>query len=447
MGFRFRRTLQIVPGLRLNLSRSTISLEYNLQDDQTRAYQEFSNAFRELVKSRRVWRIPAKIGQSDWKRHAGASTTIERNPISLSVSTPNLINSNLEFMCVPLGTKNLYFTPDAILLVAGNSVAALRYDDLEIGCEPTRFIENEQLPGDAEVVGESWIYVNKDGTADRRFGNNKKLPIYLYGEIYLKSDGGLNERIHCSRLNAAKEFVACAVAMRHTNSALVKVGGASAHSFPTEDLARREELDPTLAFAKESEKARTLTLEHGEFWGYLLTEELLKSKLRVLKTECDEFEKTLLLIPKKRFGSPDFISWLNGKMQELASAVEKMAKNVNEDLPASLGKTEVSGDAIQILRAVNSLFGGFQTFLAFELDVCAAEPPLKLKVFETTFRGITLSLIGSVERFTDEWGRALEGLRAGSHEFQATFKLPSLPQLQRATEEMKKIGEHPALYT
>jgi hypothetical protein len=81
------------------------------------------------------------------------------------------------------------------------------------------------------------------------------------------------------------------------------------------------------------------------------------------------------------------------------------------------------------------------------LDICAAEPPVKLKVFETTFRGITLSLIGSVERFTDEWGRAVEGLRGGSHEFQATFKLPSLPQLQRATEEMKKVGEHPALYT
>jgi hypothetical protein len=41
---------------------------------------------------------------------------------------------------------------------------------------------------------------------DRRFGNNRKLPICLYAEIDLKSSSGLNDRINCSRSNGAEEF-------------------------------------------------------------------------------------------------------------------------------------------------------------------------------------------------------------------------------------------------
>jgi len=448
----------------LDQYRLTISLEYSLQDDQTRAFDKLTNAFHELMKSRRVWRIPVQFGQADWKRHAGASTTIERNLVSLNVGTPKLIRSNLKFLCLPLGDKSLYFAPDAILIVAGNSVAALRYDDLEIGCEPTRFIENEKLAGDAQVVGESWQYVNKNGTPDRRFGNNRKLPICLYAEIDFKSISGLNEKLHCSRLDAAKEFVARAVAMRHTNTVPVKpTSGTSTHSAqpiadPLKDPTSGQNLrgapeissdrhlgaalSPAIAYANESEKARTLIFEHEEFWAYLLAEELLKSKLRMLKSEYDEFEKTLLSMPSRRFNGPDFMTWLVGKTQELAPVVEKIGKCVNEELPASLGKTGVSGDAIQILDAVNSLFSYCRVFLAFELDICAADPPVKFKVFETAFRGITLSLVAAVERFVDEWGRAIEDLRRGSHEFVVTVKL-NFPQIDKAAAEFGNVGQHP----
>jgi Protein of unknown function (DUF4236) len=83
--------------------RLTISLDYSLQDDQTGAFERLANAFHTLMKSRRVWRIPVQFAETDWKRHAGASTTSERNPISLRVGTPKLIKSNLAFLCLPLG--------------------------------------------------------------------------------------------------------------------------------------------------------------------------------------------------------------------------------------------------------------------------------------------------------------------------------------------------------
>ena len=56
----------------------------------------------------------------------------------------------------------------------------------------TRFIESEKSSCDASVVGSTWKYVNKSGGPDKRFKDNRELPICLYGEIELKSASGLN---------------------------------------------------------------------------------------------------------------------------------------------------------------------------------------------------------------------------------------------------------------
>src|SRR5438105_9455287 len=102
-----------------------------------------------------------------------------------------------------LGKETIYFAPDAVLIMAGNSVAALRYDDIEINAHSRNFIENEGAPKDARVIGETWQYVNKTGGPDRRFVNNQKLPVCLYAEIDLRSTSGLNERIQCSCVEPA----------------------------------------------------------------------------------------------------------------------------------------------------------------------------------------------------------------------------------------------------
>ena len=73
------------------------------------------------------------------------------------------------------------------------------YEQLRISVSETRFIEKEGVPSDAKVVGRTWQYVNKNGGPDRRFNNNRKLPIALYEEIHFASASGLNEVIQVSR--------------------------------------------------------------------------------------------------------------------------------------------------------------------------------------------------------------------------------------------------------
>jgi len=77
---------------------------------------------------------------------------------------------------------------------------------LQIAVGSTRFIENDSVPRDAEIVDRTWKYVNKSGGPDKRFKDNKELPVCRYEEITLSSNSGLNEVLQLSRCGGSREF-------------------------------------------------------------------------------------------------------------------------------------------------------------------------------------------------------------------------------------------------
>jgi hypothetical protein len=212
---------------------------------------------------------------------------------------------------------------------------------------------------------------------------------------------------------------------------------------PVEPARNAKGFDLTTTYAKESETARALVLEHGKLWEFLLVEELLRSKWQALKSECDQFDELLKSAPRKRFSGPEFMNWLSSEMDELVSTVAKIMTCVNQELKASLG--EVSGDAIKMLNTVNALFGHCRRFLIFELVLCAADIPSGFQGLKAAFRGISLTAVGFVEELRDEWSRNVEALRKGSHNFEVIVTFSAPPQLQKASEEMERIRKNPKL--
>ena len=69
-----------------------------------------------------------------------------------------------------------------------------------------RFIEKDRVPKDAVIVDHTWQFVNNDGTPDKRFNKNRKLPVCLYGKVCLKSESGLNIELQASSEEKAKRF-------------------------------------------------------------------------------------------------------------------------------------------------------------------------------------------------------------------------------------------------
>lgn len=187
--------------------RRTVVLMYNLDQDAEVGWQGLHNGFDWLASSQRVWHLEARGGATDRKRNAGASHLVRRTAIRPTKTDPPNIRTNIAVPSFPVGTQTLYLLPDRILVFQGSAVGAVGYDQLSLEIGTTRFIESEGVPGDAPVVGSTWQYVNKSGGPDRRFNNNRQLPILQYGEIHLASPTGLNEVIQVSNPKAPEYFV------------------------------------------------------------------------------------------------------------------------------------------------------------------------------------------------------------------------------------------------
>lgn len=82
----------------------------------------------------------------------------------------------------------------------------MSYKELQVLVSSTRFVEDGSVPRDAIVVDRTWRYVNKKGGPDRRFKDNRELPVCQYEEVALRSDTGLNELLQISRLGSAAGF-------------------------------------------------------------------------------------------------------------------------------------------------------------------------------------------------------------------------------------------------
>src|SRR4029453_11543759 len=76
----------------------------------------------------------------------------------------------------------------------------------QLDCATSRFIEDGSLPHDSVVVGYTWQFVRRDGGPDRRFNNNRELPIAAYGFLELTSATGLNIHIQVSSQTSAAAF-------------------------------------------------------------------------------------------------------------------------------------------------------------------------------------------------------------------------------------------------
>lgn len=188
--------------------RSTV-LYYDLEGDAEAAYKQVVEGFDGLMQCSSKWHIEAGGAVTNltaWKRNAGASHLVNKKPTSLRYELPPVIKSNVSPPALSVGRQVMYFMPDVVLVKDGSRVGAVDYCDLRIGWQDSRFIEEGSVPSDASIVGHTWKHPNKSGGPDRRFRDNRQIPICLYETIHFQSSSGVNELVEFSRTGRAMDF-------------------------------------------------------------------------------------------------------------------------------------------------------------------------------------------------------------------------------------------------
>ena len=172
-----------------------IELKYEFDEYSKEKYNALNNVIDIMKRNNKMWRVTSSFRNKNIKYSYGATNSIARNTIKILKGTPWYINSNIDIYYISDGYKKICLTPDRIIILNGFKV----FD--------SNYVESGIIPKDAKVIGYTWKYVNKKGGPDKRFKNNRKLPVCDYGGLKVNSYSDINFRMQFSNIDLTEELI------------------------------------------------------------------------------------------------------------------------------------------------------------------------------------------------------------------------------------------------
>ena len=185
--------------------RNKVKVQYEFDEYGGKEVVLIQNLISALQSNNALWQVNDVFHNQRTKTHAGASQSVSRFPIKVQVKKLAFLKTNAQCYFVKLKKEKLYILPDKMVVINGRKVGAFDLSDMDIVVSDKQFIENV-APKDAQILSYSWQYVNKNGTPDKRFNNNRQLPVCRYGTISFKTQQGFNTLIYCSNVERTVEF-------------------------------------------------------------------------------------------------------------------------------------------------------------------------------------------------------------------------------------------------
>jgi len=182
-----------------------IEVTYALDEDGQERHQALAHIVNNLAPPTKAWLVTEARSQ-DWKRGGGAATGVRRT--RMTVGTVKIVGhrANIQIPGLQGRSATIGFLPDAIYLKTREQTISADYSELAIECGTVSYVEDEGVPPDAKQIGETWQFVNRDGSRDRRFNNNRKLPVLEYGTITINADPDFTLELQVSTQEATQEF-------------------------------------------------------------------------------------------------------------------------------------------------------------------------------------------------------------------------------------------------
>ena len=184
-----------------------VTLEYSFDPEKEDEHTRRIDAWQLLADGKKEWQVLSEQFNNNRKVNAGAGRSLKRIACKIEKGHPYYIKTNVDTIQIILHNKErLIILPDKVFFVRRRKVGMIDYSDFRISVSSVRFVETDPIPKDAQVVGYTWQYVNKNGTPDQRFKNNKQIPLCLYGQVFLRSSSGLNVELQISNIQNTRDF-------------------------------------------------------------------------------------------------------------------------------------------------------------------------------------------------------------------------------------------------
>lgn len=168
-------------------------LNFELDDEADLEWKKITEIIYGMRTAKKLWLVESASYNANTKVNAGAYRNISRGDATVKLlkakrGTGLRVKTNCPTALIKSKKCKILFIPSGILIKKGSRYVAYSYEQINLFSSTTNFIENGTVARDAEVVRRTWQYVNRDGSPDRRYKNNKQLPVCLYGSLDIRGN-------------------------------------------------------------------------------------------------------------------------------------------------------------------------------------------------------------------------------------------------------------------
>jgi len=190
------------------IDTAIVDVDFDMTPACRERYADVVAGFRALTNASAIWDITSRADVDRQRTRSSASHEVTRRPVALGIAELPAVRS--EFPALRFGNANgeeIYIFPAvAIMGRPGASFAVVDMRTLSLEYQQSLFVERDTLPGDAELAHYTWEKVNKSGQPDRRFKDNREIPVMWYGTITLSTVNGLREAYLVSSKSVVETF-------------------------------------------------------------------------------------------------------------------------------------------------------------------------------------------------------------------------------------------------
>lgn len=186
-------------------------IKYDLDGNASLEWDKYTEIISMLTSSKKLWIVETAKFNSNTKYNAGASRDISRSAVTVKKIKPKRktgfrVKTDALSVLVKSRKCSLLFLPSDVIIKKGAKYVAYSYSQLDVYSSTTNFVEIDHVPRDAEIIRYTWQYVNKNGTADKRFNNNRQIPVCKYGLVHFMVGQELSIELHTSNKLMAENF-------------------------------------------------------------------------------------------------------------------------------------------------------------------------------------------------------------------------------------------------
>jgi len=198
-----------VSELEEQLKLTAVATQIDISKEQADPYFRLRDAFAGVSECAAIWDIKSHQAIDSIRERTTARTRVDRQRVAFSVGSCDLIQWEQKVPHMENANGgDMFLYPGFILYrAAREAFSVIDYHDLNGKADVVTFQEQDTIPEDAKVVGQTWAKANKDGSRDKRFQNNYQIQVVAYASFTMKTQTGLWEEFQFSNVERFKNFV------------------------------------------------------------------------------------------------------------------------------------------------------------------------------------------------------------------------------------------------